>query len=289
MKSVAAVPRTVDNKYRLDQLIGRGGMGAVYRARDMRLDRLVAVKVVRAELLGDVEARRRFRLEAQIVARLQHPSIVAVYDYGTFQDGGAYLVMELVRGEDLRRVLQREGRMDLDDALRILSSVCDAIDAAHREGVLHRDLKPENILLPGGSVEAKVLDFGVAKVVEEPPLEGLPASEAPTIATAAGMIIGTPAYMAPEQFQGTRLDGRTDVFSLGVIAYEMLSGELPFGRGSLGEVVLAQSRGVPPMPGGHVPAATERAIRMALHADPDRRPASARAFAHLLASSMSME
>lgn len=288
MKSVAAVPRTVDNKYRLDQLLGRGGMGAVYRARDMRLDRLVAVKVVRAELLGDVEARRRFRREAQIVARLQHPSIVAVYDYGTFPDGGAYLVMELVRGEDLRRVLQREGRMELDAALRILDSVCDAIDAAHREGVLHRDLKPENILLPGGSVEAKVLDFGVAKVVEEAPLEGLP-SEAPTLITAAGMIIGTPAYMAPEQFQSSRLDGRTDVFSLGVIAYEMLSGELPFGRGSLGEVVLAQSRGVPPMRGGHVPAATEKAIRMALHADPDRRPASARAFAHLLASSLGMD
>ncbi len=288
MKSVPAVPRTVDNKYRLDQLLGRGGMGAVYRARDMRLDRLVAVKVVRAELLGDVEARRRFRREAQIVARLQHPSIVAVYDYGTFPDGGAYLVMELVRGEDLRRVLQREGRMELDAAVRILDSVCDAIDAAHREGVLHRDLKPENILLPGGSVEAKVLDFGVAKVVEEAPLEGLP-SEAPTLITAAGMIIGTPAYMAPEQFQSTRLDGRTDVFSLGVIAYEMLSGELPFGRGSLGDVVLAQSRGVPPMRGGHVPAATEKAIRMALHADPDRRPASARAFAHLLASSLGMD
>jgi serine/threonine-protein kinase len=264
-------------------------MGAVYRARDMRLDRLVAVKVVRAELLGDVEARRRFRREAQIVARLQHPSIVAVYDYGSFPDGGAYLVMELVRGEDLRRVLQREGRMELDAALRILSSVCDAIDAAHREGVLHRDLKPENILLPGGSVEAKVLDFGVAKVVEEAPVEGLPPSEAPTLITAAGMIIGTPAYMAPEQFQSAPLDGRTDVFSLGVIAYEMLSGELPFGRGSLGEVVLAQSRGVPPMRGGDVPAATERAIRMALAADPDRRPASARAFAHLLASSLSMD
>ena len=112
MRPVPSVPRTVDNKYRIEQLLGRGGMGAVYRARDMRLDRLVALKVVRAELLGDPEARRRFRREAQIVARLQHPSIVAVYDYGTFADGGAYLVMELVRGEDLRHVLQREGRLE---------------------------------------------------------------------------------------------------------------------------------------------------------------------------------
>jgi tRNA A-37 threonylcarbamoyl transferase component Bud32 len=286
MRAVPSVPRTVDNKYRLEQMLGRGGMGAVYRARDVRLDRLVAVKVVRAELLGDVAARRRFRREAQIVARLQHRSIVAVYDYGTFPDGGAYLVMELVRGEDLRRVLQREGRMEPEAALRILSSVCDAIDAAHREGVLHRDLKPENILLTGGSGEAKVLDFGVAKVVEEAPREGVDASEAPTLMTAAGVIIGTPAYMAPEQFRGTRLDGRVDVFSLGVIAYEMLSGELPFGRGSLGEVVLAHSRGVPPMRRGDLSAATETAIRTALSMDPDRRPASAIAFAHLLASSL---
>ena len=145
-----ACRRTVDNKYRIEQLLGRGGMGAVYRARDMRLDRLVALKVVRAELLGDPEARLRFRREAQIVARLQHPSIVAVYDYGTFADGGAFIVMELVRGEDLRRVLQREGRLEPARAMRILSRVCAAIEAAHREGVLHRDLKPENILLPGG-------------------------------------------------------------------------------------------------------------------------------------------
>jgi eukaryotic-like serine/threonine-protein kinase len=289
MKVVATVPRIVDKKYRLEQLLGRGGMGAVYRARDMRLDRLVAVKVVRAELLGDIEARKRFRREAQIVARLQHPSIVSIYDYGTFQDGGAYLVMELVRGEDLRRVLQREGRLDSQRALRILNAVCAAIEAAHREGVLHRDLKPENILLPSGNVEAKVLDFGVAKVIESEHADPtLSPSEAPTLITAAGMLIGTPAYMAPEQFQGAQPDGRTDVFSLGVIAYEMLSGELPFGRGSLGEVVLAQARGVPPMRGAPVPPATERAIRTALDADPDRRPSSPEAFGHLVAASLGL-
>jgi len=287
LRPVPYVPRTIDNKYRLEQLLGRGGMGAVYRARDMRLDRLVAVKVVRAERLGDVEARRRFRREAQIVARLQHPSIVAVHDYGTFPDGGAYLVMELVRGEDLRRVLQREGRMDPPSAVRILSAVCEAIETAHREGVLHRDLKPENIILPGGGLEAKVLDFGVAKVVgDELPREGVLAPDAPTLLTAAGMIIGTPAYMAPEQFRGARVDGRTDVFSLGVIAYEMLSGDLPFGRGSLGEVILAQARGVPPIRSVELPAAAERAIRAALEPDPDRRPGSPQAFAHLLRSGL---
>jgi eukaryotic-like serine/threonine-protein kinase len=274
-----SVPRTVDNKYRIDQLIGRGGMGAVYRARDMRLDRLVALKVVRAELLGDPEARRRFKREAQIVARLQHPSIVSVFDFGTFPDGGAYLVMELVRGEDLRHVLQREGRLDPQRAMRILTAVCSAIEAAHRESVLHRDLKPENILLPGGGVEAKVLDFGVAKVIDE----GRDALSADaTLVTAAGMIVGTPAYMAPEQLRGVAPDARTDVFSLGVIAYEMLSGELPFGRGSLADVVLAHHRGVPAMT--NVPPALERAIRAALEPEPDRRPASPQALAHLIGS-----
>jgi serine/threonine protein kinase len=283
MRPVPSVPRTVDNKYRIEQLLGRGGMGAVYRARDMRLDRLVALKVVRAELLGDPEARRRFRREAQIVARLQHPSIVAVFDYGTFPDGGAYLVMELVRGEDLRRILQRQGRLEIPESMAILDAVCAAIGAAHREGVLHRDLKPENILLPDGGGPAKVLDFGVAKLVgDEPRDEGI--TEAHTALTAAGMIVGTPAYMAPEQFSAVPADARTDVFSLGVIAYEMLSGELPFGRGTLADVVLAQSRGVPSMPADLIPRTAERAIRAALDADPDRRPASPQAFATLLAA-----
>ena len=285
MRPVPSVPRTVDNKYRIEQLLGRGGMGAVYRARDMRLDRLVALKVVRAELLGDPEARRRFRREAQIVARLQHPSIVAVYDYGTFADGGAYLVMELVRGEDLRHVLQREGRLDPDDAMRILENVCAAIGAAHREGVLHRDLKPENILLPGGGAPAKVLDFGVAKLVEdERPIDA--GADVQTALTAAGMIVGTPAYMAPEQFSAVPADPRTDVFSLGVVAYEMLSGELPFGRGTLADVVLAQAGGVPPMAPGLVPAAAERAIRSALDPDPDRRPRSPQEFATMLGAAL---
>jgi hypothetical protein len=288
LRVVPGVPRTVDNKYRIEQLLGRGGMGAVYRARDMRLDRLVALKVVRAELLSDPEARLRFRREAQIVARLQHPSIVAVYDYGTFADGGAYLVMELVRGEDLRRVLQREGRLESTRAIRILDSVCAAIEAAHREGVLHRDLKPENILLPATGHEAKVLDFGVAKLIADEPTGDEPQGSSPTLLTAPGLIIGTPAYMAPEQFQADPADARTDVFSLGVIAYEMFTGELPFGRGSLADVILAQTRGVPPMASGTVQAAVERAIRAALEADPDRRPASAQAFAHLVGSAMRM-
>ena len=275
----------IDNKYRVEQLLGRGGMGAVYRARDVRLDRLVALKVVRADLLGDTEARQRFRREAQIVAGLQHPSIVSVFDYGTFTGGGAFLVMELVRGEDLRHVLQREGWLDTERALKILSAVCAAIEAAHRQGVLHRDLKPENILLPGGGIEAKVLDFGVAKVIREDPggHETL-AADSPALLTAAGMIIGTPAYMAPEQLHGITPDARCDIFSLGVIAFEMLTGELPFGRGSLADIVLAQAQGVPAFPPGRrLPGGLEHAVRAALNPDPDKRPPTVQAFAQLLA------
>jgi serine/threonine-protein kinase len=286
MRPVPSVPRTVDNKYRIEQLLGRGGMGAVYRARDVRLDRLVALKVVRAELLTDPEARHRFRREAQIVARLQHPSIVAVYDYGTFADGGAYLVMELVRGEDLRRVLQREGTLDPARAARILSAVCHAIEAAHREGVLHRDLKPENILLPGGGeIEAKVLDFGVAKLVGDSGEETKVGNEGTL--TAAGSIIGTPAYMAPEQLRGSPPDHRTDVFALGVIAYEMLSGELPFSRGSLADVILAQDRGARPLSAAaRVTAPLDRVVMRALDMDPRRRPPSPQEFAAAVAQAI---
>lgn len=282
MARTPPAPQVVDGKYRIEQLLGRGGMGDVYRARDLRADRVVALKIVHSELLGDSHAIARFLREAESVARLRHLSIVSVFDYGTFDAGGAYLVMELVRGEDLRRVLQREGRIDPQRAVPILSAVCAAIEAAHREGVLHRDLKPENILLAGGGVVPKVLDFGMANVVGD---------QAPVTAgtmTAAGTIVGTPAYMAPEQFRGLAPTTKTDIFSLGVIAYELLSGELPFGRGSLADVVLAQARGVRPLPAARVPPALDRAVRAALDMEPESRPVSPQAFAHLLAAAVDM-
>jgi tRNA A-37 threonylcarbamoyl transferase component Bud32 len=272
----ASVPHVIDGKYRIDQVIGRGGMGAVYRARDMRLDRDVAIKVVRAELLDDPEARTRFRREAQIVARLQHPAIVAVFDYGTFADGSAFLVMELVRGDDLRHLLRHEGSLTVDRALPLLTALCGAVDAAHREGVLHRDLKPENILLVKQDSRVKVLDFGVAKVVSD----RAAGETAVATLTSAGVIVGTPAYMAPEQLRSEPLDARTDVFSLGVIAYEMLTGELPFGRASLWDIGLQQLGGVKPMRG--VPAGVEATIKRALSLNPSERPSSAADFARAL-------
>jgi tRNA A-37 threonylcarbamoyl transferase component Bud32 len=284
MRHVEAIPHVVDKKYRMDRVIGRGGMGAVYRARDVRLDRDVAIKVVRADLLNDAEARARFRREAQIVARLQHPGIVSVFDYGTFGDGSAFLVMEFVRGEDLRRVLRREGSFRPAHALPLLGSMCAAVHAAHREGVLHRDLKPENILLVE-SVDApvKVLDFGVAKVVADRSAD----TTALGTLTGVGVIVGTPAYMAPEQLRGEPVDARTDVFSLGVIAYEMLTGDLPFGRASLWDIGLRQAEGMKPIqtPHGNVAPHVESAIGQALKVDPAQRPATAADLAALLAQS----
>jgi tRNA A-37 threonylcarbamoyl transferase component Bud32/GAF domain-containing protein len=285
-------PRVIENKYRIEQLLGRGGMGSVYRARDVRLDRQVAVKVVRPELLDDHDARRRFRREAQLVARLQHPGIVSIFDFGTLESGGAYLVMELVRGEDLRRVLHREGRLEPSRAIRILTAVCEAIEAAHQEGVLHRDLKPENILLAGGgdkSSMAKVLDFGVAKLVEGP-VQQLDETHAElhSTLTMAGTIMGTPAYMAPEQLRAAPPGPRTDVFALGVIAYEMLAGDLPFGRGTLTDVVLAQARGAQPLRERQtaIGAPVCEAVMRALSLDPEQRPASPHAFARDVVNAM---
>jgi tRNA A-37 threonylcarbamoyl transferase component Bud32 len=293
MQLVPSVPHVIEKKYRIDRVIGRGGMGAVYRARDMRLDRAVARKVVRADLLDDPEARTRFRREAQMLARLQHPGIVSVFDYGTFADGSAFLVMELVRGEDLRRVLRRQGILPSSQAVPLLTATCQAVSAAHREGVLHRDLKPENILLldalrqaekatstPAGDALVKVLDFGVAKLVADRPTEetGL------GTLTGAGVVVGTPAYMAPEQLRAGPVDARTDVFSLGVIAYEMLTGELPFGRSSLLDIGLEQTKGMKPMPATRsVPAHVERAVDKALSLEPSDRPSSASEFAMMLA------
>lgn len=280
---VPSVPRVIDDKYRVDQLLGRGGMGGVYRAHDVRLDRDVAIKVVRAELLGHPEARRRFRREAQIVARLQHPSIVSVFDYGTFADGSAYLVMEFVRGDDLRRALKRAGAFEPREAVRLMTAICTAIEAAHREGILHRDLKPENVLMPGSDVDVKILDFGVAKLLDTG-APGGDATVADSMMTMEGSVVGTPAYMAPEQLKGGAVDGRTDVFGLGVMTYEMLTGRLPFGTGSIAEIAVRQMQPLAPLgaPGRPVPPRLEDAIVTALQSNPALRPPSPLALANLL-------
>ena len=202
------------------ELIGHGGMGVVYKARQPRLDRYVALKILPQSLAADAAFAERFNREARVLARLNHPSIVTVFDFG--QSGGFfYLLMEFVDGVNLRQAMQ-PGRFSPQQALYLVPKICDALQFAHNEGVLHRDIKPENILLDTRG-RVKIADFGIAKLMGE-------AKENLTL-TASGMVVGTANYMAPEQIEHPQdVDQRADIYSLGVVFYEMLTGELPLGR-----------------------------------------------------------
>ncbi len=268
-----AVGAVVDNKYRVDAVIGQGGMGAVFRAWDLRLERPVAIKVVRADLLGDPDSRARFRRESQIVARLQHPAIVTVFDYGTLPDGAAYLVMEFVPGEDLRRVMKREGRLSAARTAELLGGICAGVESAHKSGIFHRDIKPENILLPESGTGPKVLDFGVAKLTTT-----ANTTDGGTL-TSGGTVVGTPAYMSPEQLRGDTVDARTDVYSLGVMAYEMLLARLPYGGGNFIDIGMKQAAGEQQVETGDLPPGLVEVLRRAIAYEKEKRPASPIAFA----------
>ncbi len=208
------VARLVGGRYRITGLIASGGMGEVYAARDTVLDRTVALKVLRPQLGSDEAFVDRFRREAMAAAQLTHPSIVQVYDWGR-DASDAYMAMEFVDGENLREILAARGRLAPEVAARIAWQVCTALETARRAGIVHRDIKPENILItPGGDV--KVADFGLARALAE------------STATQAGIVLGTAAYLSPEQVQGTEVDHRTDVYALGIVLYEMLVGRPPF-------------------------------------------------------------
>jgi serine/threonine-protein kinase len=222
------IPLERIGRYRLGGEIGRGAMGAVYRARDPQLQRDVAVKLISLAYAtghGDPqEAAARFAREARVAARVQHPNVVAVYDFGEEADQ-LYLVMELVEGETLSQRLARGDFPGTTAALDLVAQTADALAAAHRAGVIHRDIKPANLLLPAAG-PVKVSDFGVAKAVGES-----------TELTRTGMMVGSPAYMAPEQVQGQELDGRSDLFSLGVVLYELLMHRKPFPADTLTTLV----------------------------------------------------
>jgi len=202
------------------ELLGHGGMGAVYKARQKSLDRLVALKVIRPEAAQDPAFAERFAREARALARLSHPSIVAVHDFG--ESGGQYyLIMEFVEGLNLRQVIQR-GELQPAEALAIVPQICDALQFAHDEGIVHRDIKPENVLLDRKG-RVKIADFGLAKLLGKAPTD--------VTLTRTGQAMGTPHYVAPEQMERPiEVDHRADIYSLGVVFYEMLTGELPLGR-----------------------------------------------------------
>jgi eukaryotic-like serine/threonine-protein kinase len=218
-------PGTLLGPYEIGSPLGAGGMGEVYRARDTRLDRTVAVKILPQQLSSDPIRKQRFEREAKTISHLNHPHICVLHDIG-HQDGIDYLVMECVEGETLAKRLQK-GPLALAQVLKLGAQIADALDKAHRSGVVHRDLKPGNIMLtPGG---AKLLDFGLAKLVAPlASLVTLTATKQESPVTQQGTIVGTFQYMSPEQIEGRELDGRSDVFSLGAVLYEMATGKKAF-------------------------------------------------------------
>ncbi|HYK83276.1 MAG TPA: protein kinase [Gemmatimonadales bacterium] len=217
----ARLVHALGNSYTVEGELGRGGMGVVFGARDERLKRHVAIKVLPPELAFREEIRLRFLREAETAARLSHPHIVPIHSVGEAPDGLVYFVMAFVDGESLAAKLKRRGRLPPDEGRRIVQETADALGAAHALGIIHRDVKPDNILLEGSRGRVVVTDFGIAKA--------LSSTTGPATLTATGVAIGTPHYMSPEQAAGDReIDGRSDIYSLGVVAYQMLTGELPF-------------------------------------------------------------
>ena len=242
--------------YDIQEEVGRGGMGVVYAARDERLGRIVALKILPRAYSRDARARERLAREARAAAALSHPSIATVYALEEI-DGELYLASELVRGVTLRSTIA-SGRLSATRALEILLQLAEALDAAHRAGIVHRDLKPENVLLNADG-RVKVVDFGIARSLAPPPA-GRPL-------TVAGTAIGTPGYMAPEQLRGDTVDARADVFAFGVIAYELATGEHPFGGNDPASLVERLVAERPPLSQTLQPPALDAIVRHRLRGD----------------------
>jgi len=273
------IGHTLDGKYRLDERLGVGGMGTVYRARHLLIDRPVAVKVLNRLFVEDEAARTRFRREARAAGRLQHPNAVTVTDFGESQDGYVYLVMELLEGRTLRDVLAKEAPLDVARSVALMLQISGAVAAAHEAGIIHRDLKPANIFVvqhPEVPAVVKVLDFGIAKLASE-----LLDDEDSLTLTQVGAMIGTPRYMSPEQCDGLDLTPAADVYSLGCILYEMLTGTVPFSGATPLAIAVRQTSEIPRSPRDFVstiPAALEQVVLHTLEKRPEDRPPDAAAF-----------
>ncbi len=260
--------QTLDGRYEIIEPIGKGSMGLVYRARQLSVERDVAVKVINPETIPatlSTGAFERFQNEAKIVSNLRHPNTVKLYDFGKIEDGRLYLVMELLHGQPLDKLLEK-GPLDEKRTLAIIHQVADSLAEAHEHGIVHRDLKPANIFVDqvSGQEVVKVLDFGIAKVTAHP------------MQTATGAVIGTPAYMSPEQAQGEPIDAATDVYCLGILAYHCLSGGLPFkSETPVGILMKHVNEPPPPLAGIRISPGTERLIMRMLSKDPKQRPATA--------------
>jgi serine/threonine protein kinase len=279
------IGRMVAGRYRILAKLGEGGMGAVYRAEQISLKRIVALKVLRAELSAEPGLVRRFNTEAELAAKLSHPNTVTLFDFGQDADGALFIAMECLEGRSLREVLSREGPLAPGRALAICEQLCASLADAHSHGIIHRDLKPDNVmLLQRGRLSdvVRVLDFGIAKLRDE---QG-DISNRPM--TRAGDLLGTPQYMAPEQIRGETVDARTDVYALGAMLYEMITGRLPFEGPSLMSILSKHLTEVPVPPRERRPdlritPSLSHLVMEALDKDPARRPPSMDAFADRLA------
>jgi tRNA A-37 threonylcarbamoyl transferase component Bud32 len=270
------VGETIAERYELEEVVGQGGMSTVYKAHDSLLERNVALKVLHQEYNEDEDFVERFKREARSVAQLQHPNIVTVIDRGE-EAGRQYIVFEFIDGENLKELVVRKGRLDLRDALEIALEVARGLAFAHDHGLVHRDVKPQNVLLNGDG-RAKVTDFGIARSLDVD--HGM---------TQTGTILGTSNYIAPEQASGQPVDAHTDVYSLGIVLYEMLTGELPFPGESF--VAVAMKHMQEPAPNvldvrGDVPLRVAELIDRALEKDPEQRFPTMDAFATEIEASL---
>ncbi|RKS06516.1 serine/threonine-protein kinase [Nocardiopsis sp. Huas11] len=259
----------LSDRYRLEEQIGSGGMGTVWKATDTLLNRPVAVKLLHLSQMAEPTARQRFRTEGRITAGLSHPGIAQVYDYGE-EDGRAFLIMELVVGEPLSQVLRDHGRLTPDQTLDFLCQAAQALAAAHARGVVHRDIKPGNLLVTGDG-QLKLTDFGIAR------------GDMSVTLTQTGMVMGTAQYISPEQALGRPASSASDLYALGVVAYECLAGTPPFTGDSPVALALAHTRDEPPELPDHVPAEVDDLVAALLVKDPQERPSSASEVAHMAA------
>ena len=255
--------------YRIERFVARGGMGAVYEATQLSLDRRVALKFISGGLGADERFRERFRREARSAAAIDHPHILPVYEAGELDDGRLFLAMRFVDGPDLSSMLKEQGPLDAEQTIAVLTQIGEALDAAHQRGLVHRDVKPANVMLearePGW--HAYLTDFGLAKPDEQTGEH-----------TAPGELLGTIDYMAPEQINGEPLDGRADVYSFGCMVYRCLTGELPYRRDTHTATLMAHANAPIPLPSGAVaglPAPLDVVVQRAMEKDPNRRARSA--------------